>query len=30
MIYKKNINVSYISDYYEVTKNFYEFTQKGD
>jgi len=30
LIYKKNKNVSYISNYYEVTKNFYELTQKGD
>jgi len=30
LIYKKNKNVSYINNYYEVTKNFYELTQKGD
>ena len=30
LIYKKNKNVSYINDYYEVAKNFYELTQKGD
>ena len=30
LIYKKNKNVSYIRNYYEVTKNFYELTQKGD
>ncbi len=30
LIYKKNKNVSYIENYYEVTKNFYELTQKGD
>ena len=29
-IYKKNKNVSYINNYYEVTKNFYELTRKGD
>ena len=30
LIYKKNENVSYINNYYEVTKNFYKLTQKGD
>ena len=30
LIYKKNKNVSYINNYYEFTKNFYELTQKGD
>ena len=30
LIYKKNKNVSYINNYYELTKNFYELTQKGD
>jgi len=30
LIYKKNKNVSYINNYYEVTKNFYALTQKGD
>jgi len=30
LIYEKNKNVSYINNYYEVTKNFYELTQKGD
>ena len=30
LIYKKNKNVSYINNYHEVTKNFYELTQKGD
>ena len=30
LIYKKNKNVSYIENYYEVSKNFYELTQKGD
>ena len=30
LIYKKNKNVCYINNYYEVTKNFYELTQKGD
>ena len=30
LIYKKNKNVSYINDYHEITKNFYELTQKGD
>ncbi len=30
LIYKKNQNVKYINNYYEVTKNFYELTQKGD
>jgi UDP-N-acetylmuramate--alanine ligase len=30
LIYKKNKNVSYIDNYHEITKNFYELTQKGD
>jgi len=30
LIYKKNKNVIYINNYYEVAKNFYELTQKGD
>ena len=30
MIYKKNKNVSFIDNYYEVSKNFSELTQKGD
>jgi UDP-N-acetylmuramate--alanine ligase len=30
LIYKKNKNVSYISNYHEITKNFDELTQKGD
>ena len=30
LIYKENKNVSYINNYYEITKNFYELTQKGD
>jgi len=30
LIYKKNKNVSYINNIVEVTKNFYELTQKGD
>jgi len=30
LIYNKNKNVNYINNYYEVTKNFYELTQKGD
>jgi len=30
LIYKNNKNVSYINNYYELTKNFYELTQKGD
>jgi len=30
LIYKKNKNVCYIKNYHEVTKNFYELTQKGD
>jgi len=28
LIYKKNKNVSYINNYYEVTKNFYVLTRK--
>ncbi len=30
LIYKQNKNVSYINDYHEIKKNFYELTQKGD
>ena len=30
LISKKNKNVRYINTYYEVAKNFYELTQKGD
>ncbi len=30
LIYKKNKNVSYINNYHEIKKNFYELTQKGD
>ncbi len=30
LIYKKNKNVIYINNYYELTKNFFELTQKGD
>ncbi len=30
LIYKKNKNVTYINDYHEITKHFYELTQKGD
>jgi len=30
LIYKQNRNVSYINNYHEITKNFYELTQKGD
>jgi len=30
LIYKKNKNVSYLNNYHEITKNFYELTQKGD
>jgi len=30
LIYKKNKNVSYINNYYEITKNFYKLTKKGD
>jgi UDP-N-acetylmuramate--alanine ligase len=30
LIYKQNKNVSYIDNYYEITKHFYELTQKGD
>jgi UDP-N-acetylmuramate--alanine ligase len=30
LIYKQNKNVCYINDYYEITKNFYVLTQKGD
>ena len=30
LIYKKNKNVSYINNYYEVKENFFELTQKGD
>jgi UDP-N-acetylmuramate--alanine ligase len=30
LIYKQNKNVSYINNYYVITENFYELTQKGD
>ena len=30
LIYKKNKNVRYINNYYEITNNFYKLTQKGD
>jgi len=30
LIYKQNNNVSYIKNYHEISKNFYELTQKGD
>ncbi|MDC3146967.1 UDP-N-acetylmuramate--L-alanine ligase [Prochlorococcus sp. AH-716-I09] len=30
LIYKQNKNVAYINNYHEITKNFYELTQKGD
>ena len=30
LIYKKNKNVSYINNYYEVRKNFFELTKKGE
>ena len=30
LIYTKNKNVRYINNYHEITKNFYELTQKGD
>ena len=30
LIYKQNKNVSFINNYHEMTKNFYELTQKGD
>ena len=30
LIYKQNKNVSYINNYHEIKKNFYELTQKGD
>jgi len=30
LIYKKNKNVSYINNYHEIKKNFYELTQEGD
>ncbi len=30
LIYKQNKNVSYINSYHEISKNFYELTQKGD
>ena len=30
LIYKKNKNVNCINNYHEITKNFYELTQKGD
>jgi len=30
LIYRQNKNVIYIDNYLEITKNFYELTQKGD
>jgi len=30
LVYKQNKNVSYINNYHEIKKNFYELTQKGD
>ena len=30
LIYKKNKNVKYINNYYEIKNNFYSLTQKGD
>ncbi len=30
LIYKQNKNVSFINNYHEIKKNFYELTQKGD
>ena len=30
LIYKKNKNVTYINNYHEIIKSFYELTQKGD
>jgi len=30
LIYKKNKNVSYINNYHQIIKDFYELTQKGD
>ena len=30
LIYKKNKNISYINNYYEIAKNFFELTHKGD
>ena len=30
LIYKLNKNVTYIDNYHELTKNFFELTQKGD
>ena len=30
LIYKQNKNVSYINNYREISKNFFELTQKGD
>ena len=30
LIYKQNKNVSYMKNYYVITDNFYELTQKGD
>ena len=30
LIYEQNKNVSYISNYHEITKNFYKLTQEGD
>jgi len=30
LIYEQNKNVSYINNYHEITKNFYELTHQGD
>ena len=30
LIYKQNKNVSYINNYHEIKKNFYNLTKKGD
>ena len=30
LIYKQNKNVSYIKNYHDIKKNFYELTHKGD
>ena len=30
LIYKQNKNVSFINNYYEITNNFYDLTQRGD
>ena len=30
LIYKQNKNVCYVNNYHEISKNFYELTQKGD